>query len=109
MSFSPRRPAQPVRARVRAGALEQVEVDLAEERANALGRVSERLQEAIEDHELLCAVGAATPEQVDRSIDEIATAAWNLLVQRDCAGFRGDNRRWIREQYDIPPAALRRF
>lgn len=105
----PSRRSNPARARIRTGALEQVELDLVEERANALGRVADRLHEAIEDHRLLYDVGAATDEQLESALDEVAAAAWNLLVQRDCAGFRGDNRRWIRENYDLPGGALHRF
>ena len=108
MPYGPRH-SNPARARIQTGALAQVQLDLVEERANALGRVAERLQEAIEDHRLLRDVGAATDEQLDAALDEVATAAWNLLVQRDCAGFRGDNRHWIRQNYDLPGGAFHRF
>lgn len=100
---------RPASVRIRANALEQVELDLAEERANALGRVAGALEESIEVWRLLVDVGAATEEQIEAALANVASAAWALLVQRDCAGFRGDNRRWIRENFDVPAEALRRF
>jgi hypothetical protein len=110
---NPRRAAlagrRPASIRSRREALEQVDIDLAEERANALGRVGTRLEEAIADWQLLVEVGEATVEQVEAALDEVARSAWALLVQRDCAGFRGDNLQWIRRHYDIPAAALRRI
>lgn len=102
-------PHRAASARSRWDALDRTDVDLAEERANALGRVGHRLEEAIADWELLVEVGAATAEQVDAALTEVARAAWSLLVQRDCAGFRGDNLAWVRQHYPIPAAALRRI
>lgn len=86
-----------------------IERALAEERADALGRAGDRLEDAIDTWELLVDVGRATEEQVGAALTEVRDAAWALLVQRECVGFRGDNLGWIRRHYRIPVAALRRI
>lgn len=86
-----------------------VERALAEERADALGRAGTRLEEAIDTWELLIEVGHATEAQVHAALVEIRDAAWALLVQRECVGFRADNLGWIRKHYRIPATALRRI
>lgn len=86
-----------------------VERALAEERADALGRAGTRLEDAIETWELLVEVGHATEAQVHAALLEVRDAAWALLVQRECVGFRADNLGWIRRHYAIPPSALARI
>ena len=86
-----------------------VEGALAEERASALGRAGRQLDDALDTHRLLLEVGAATPEQLQASVDAIAHEAWKLIVQRECAGFRSDALSWVRAHYDIPVEALRRL
>lgn len=102
---------RPVSARLRSpsNALASVEAELLAERASALGRAGTRLDRALAAwarHE----AGEAA-EQVEREalLDAIREAAYALLVQRDCAGFRCDNLAWIRAHYDIPDAAFRRI
>lgn len=89
--------------------LAAIESELVEERANALGRVGERLEEAIDTWRLLVEVGAATEAQVEQALRDVRDAAWALIVQRECSGFRTDNLAWIRRYYDVPWAALRRI
>ncbi len=86
-----------------------VERALAEERADALGRAGTRLEDAIDTWRLLIEVGHATELQVAAALVEIRDAAWALMVQRECIGFRADNLGWIRKHYAIPPEALRRI
>ncbi|MEE8601137.1 hypothetical protein [Euzebya tangerina] len=86
-----------------------VEGALAEERANALGRAGRRLDEAIDTHRLLVEVGVATESQIAVALDAVAHEAWKLVVQRECAGFRSNAVDWVRTNYDIPAAALRRL
>lgn len=86
-----------------------VERALAEERADALGRAGTRLEDAIDTWHLVQEVGHATDEQVQAALAEVRDAAWSLLVQRECTGFRQDNLGWIRRHYAIPPAALARI
>lgn len=91
------------------GRMAGVERALAEERADALGRAGDRLEDAIGTWTLLVEVGHATEAQVQAALGEIRDAAWALLVQRECVGFRGDNLGWIRRHYPIPTAALARI
>lgn len=86
-----------------------VERALAEERADSLGRAGTRLEDAIDTWHLLQQVGYASEEQVAAALAEIRDAAWALLVQRECVGFRADNLGWIRTHYAIPRAALDRI
>lgn len=91
------------------GRMAGVERALAEERADALGRAGARLEDAIDTWQLLQDVGYANDEQVEAALVEIRDAAWSLLVQRECIGFRQDNLGWIRRHYPIPPAAFARI
>lgn len=92
-----------------AGRTAGIEAALAEERAYSLGRAGTRLEDAIDTWRLLVEVGCATDDQVQAALAEIRDAAWSLLVQRECAGFRGDNLGWIRRHYPIPAEATRRI
>lgn len=86
-----------------------IERVLAEERADSLGRAGDRLEDAIDTWELLVEVGQATAQQVEAALVEVRDAAWALMVQRECVGFRGDNLTEIRRHYRIPSAALARI
>lgn len=88
---------------------EHLQREFVSERASALGRMGRRLEEAIDTHRLLVEVGRATPEQLEAALLAIADATWSLLVQRECAGFRGDNLAAIRGSYAVPDAAVRRM
>lgn len=91
------------------GRMAGIERALAEERADALSRAGARLEDAIDTWELLVDVGYASEAQLGAALTEIRDAAWALLVQRECVGFRNDNLGWIRTHYRIPQAALRRI
>lgn len=86
-----------------------VEEALAEERANALGKAGKKLEDAIDDHRLLVEVGHATAEQVDHALEAVVQATWELIVQRECCGFRADNHRWLRQHYDVPDQVFLRL
>ncbi|MBW3663108.1 MAG: hypothetical protein KY469_08415 [Actinobacteria bacterium] len=86
------------------GQHEQVEVALIEERANALGRVGDRLEEALSAWRVAV---DGDPAEREAALVRVRDAAWALIVQRECVGFRCDNLRWIRRHYDIPPEAFR--
>ncbi len=86
-----------------------VEGALAEERANALGRAGRKLDEAIDTHRLLLEVGAADEAQVATALTAVRDAAWALMVQRECAGFRSDGRDWLRTNYALPTGVAERL
>lgn len=86
-----------------------VEEALAEERANAMGKAGKKLEDALNDHRLLVEVGHATAEQVEGALDAVVEAAWALVVQRECCGFRVDNHGWLREHYDVPEEVFARL
>lgn len=85
-----------------------LEREILAERAESLRRAGDRLQEALESRALLVEVGLATADQLEAALADVADAAWSLIVQRECAGFRMDNLAWIRAEYDLPPEVLRR-
>lgn len=86
-----------------------VDAELLEERAAALGRAGDRLERALARWQELSARDDVTGEQVDARLEEVAAATYALVVQRDCAGFRYGNLRWIRTQYQLPDEVLRRL
>ena len=91
-----------------ADAFVHVENQLSEERANALGRVGDRLEQAIAAWERLDVGPDGSTEERHLALMAVRDAAYALLVQRDCAGFRHGNLAWIRRHYAIPDAALPR-
>lgn len=93
----------------RSGVGAALEQELVAERAAALGRLGRRLQDAIDTHRLLVDVGEATSEQVDAALTAVGEAVWSLVVQRECAGFRGDVLGEIRAAYAVPDDAVRRM
>ena len=82
---------------------------LAEERANALGRAGRKLEEAVDTHRLLVDVGVAPNDQVAEALRDVRDAAWALMVQRECAGFREPDLGWLVRHYRVPPEVLRRL
>lgn len=90
-----------------------VEQALVEERASALGRIGRRLEDALAQWRRVrdaAADGRADdPAEVDAALDAVARATHDLLIQRECSGFRMNNLAWIREHYDVPGEALRRI
>lgn len=80
-----------------------IEREILHERVDALRRAGDRLEDALDAFRLLVEVGAATAAQVAAALDDVADAAWSLVVQRECSGFRLDNHAWVREHYDVPP------
>lgn len=82
---------------------------LAGERANALGRAGRRLEEAVDTHRLLVEVGRAEDQQIAASLRAVRDAAWALMVQRECAGFRSKDLAWLRTHYRVPAEVLRRL
>lgn len=99
----------PTPARTRSDALAAVECDFIAERASALGRIGSRLEAAIEAWERLRAAGEVDDPRVRAALHDVVEAAWALLVQRECAGFRVGNLRWIGRAYRVPDEALRRL
>lgn len=87
----------------------RVELELLAEQASALGRAGARLEDAIDTWRLLVDVGVATAQQIAAAVDDLTAAAYALLVQRECAGFRFANREWVRRHYAIPDEVLRRL
>lgn len=95
-----------------AGSLEEharVELELVEERASALGRAGERLDDAVEHWRRLVDRGWVSEREHEAALEELTAAAYALIVQRECTGFRFDNLAWIRRNYDIPEAVLDRL
>ncbi|MDX1620770.1 MAG: DUF6665 family protein [Nitriliruptorales bacterium] len=95
--------------RGRAEGLANVERELLEERANALGRAGDRLDRALATYRSIDGRPDVPRDRVEAALTEVRDATYALLVQRDCIGFRMDNLAWIRRHYDIPDRALRRI
>lgn len=90
-------------------ALANVDAEFVGERAAALGRAGRRVESAVAEWRALTARTDAPADDVEAALAEITAAAWALLVQRDCIGIRIDNLKWIRRQYDLPDAVVRRL
>lgn len=90
-------------------ALASVEAELLAERASALGRAGTRLERALDAWTRFEARDERDDREREALLTAVRDAAYALLVQRDCAGFRCDNFAWIRAHYDLPDAALRRI
>ncbi|GAA0627977.1 hypothetical protein GCM10009547_34480 [Sporichthya brevicatena] len=82
--------------------------ELSGERANTLGRAGVRLNEALTAYASVLETGA-DPDRVETALTEARDAAWALVVQRECAGFRSKDFTWLREHWGVPEEVLRRI
>lgn len=89
----------------------QVEVELLEERAAALGSAGRKLEDAVTTYRTALAIaeGALPAAHRDAMIDAIAAQLYRLVLQRECSGARHGNLEAIRRAYDVPLAAIRRM
>lgn len=88
---------------------EAVLEEFADERAHTLGRAGLRLQEALGAYRAALEAGDADREQVDAALGRARDAAWVLVVQRECAGFRSQDFGWLKEHWQVPEEVLRRI
>ena len=97
---------------------EAVLEELAGERAHTLGRAGRRLEEALAAYRAALddaahaggnAHQAATADQVRAAFVRARDAAWALVVQRECAGFRSRDLGWLREHWQVPDEVLRQI
>ena len=87
---------------------EAVLEEFAGERAHTLGRAGQRLKDALADYRAVVAAGD-NAEQVDAALRRARDAAWALVVQRECTGFRSRDLGWLREHWQVPEEVLRRI
>jgi hypothetical protein len=88
--------------------LSDIQLEIAQEQAEALGLAGRKLQDSIDRFN--DAVDGELPSGAESGlIDEIAARAWALLVQRELIGFRHENLRWIRERFQIPDTVISRL
>lgn len=78
-----------------------LELEIAQEQAEALGLAGRKLQDSIDAYNRTCVSRPEGPIQ-PKLLKEIASRAWALIVQRELLGFRHENLRYIRERFDIP-------
>lgn len=83
--------------------------EIAEERAHTLGRAARRLEEAVAAYRAATGAGGGDAEQVESALRQARDAAWALVVQRECAGFRSRDLGWLRDHWQVPDEVLRRI
>ncbi len=83
--------------------------ELADERAHSLGRAGEHLREALAAYHAVVEAGGEDRGQVEAALGRARDAAWALVVQRECAGFRSRDFGWLREHWQVPDEVLRRI
>ena len=89
--------------------VDTVQHEIAEEKAGALGRTGQRLQQALElfrELEQRTADQAQTRAHRERLLWELADRVESLLVQREACGLRDS--RHVLKHYDIPREAIAR-
>ncbi len=88
---------------------EAVLEEFAEERASALGVAGRRLEEAVANYRAVVEDTGSNAEQVAAAFKRARDAAWALMVQRECAGFRSRDLSWMRELWGVPDEVLRQI
>lgn len=88
---------------------EAVLEEIAGERAHTLGRAGQQLKAALADYRAVLAGGSEETAQVEAALVRARDAAWALVVQRECAGFRSRDLGWLREHWQVPEEVLRRI
>ncbi|MGQ0843352.1 MAG: DUF6665 family protein [Sporichthyaceae bacterium] len=90
-------------------AYEAVLDEVAQERASALGLAGRRLEEAVARYRALVEDDAAGDQQLAEAFAQTRDAAWALMVQRECAGFRSRDLGWLRDLWQVPDEVLRQI
>jgi hypothetical protein len=88
--------------------MNDLELEIAREQAEALGLAGKKLQESIDAFNR-AARQAETSVDHDRLLGDIASRAWALMVQRELMGFTHENLRWVLDRFDVPDGALRKM
>jgi hypothetical protein len=89
--------------------VDTVQLEVAEEKADALGRAGRRLQQAIEvfrEHEQRAVAERRADAKRDRLLWDLAERVESLIVQREACGL-GDSR-YVLAFYDVPNEAVLR-
>lgn len=86
---------------------EGVLAEFAEEQGHALGRAGERLNEALAEYRRMSEAGPSDSQKVREALTQARDAAWALVVQRECAGFRSRDLNWLREHWQVPDEVIR--
>jgi Family of unknown function (DUF6665) len=84
-----------------------LEFEIAQEQAESLGVAGRKLQASIERYR--AAVRRRHASEREALLNEIASRAWGLMVQRELIGFKQDNVRWMLDNFDLPAAALKQL
>ena len=82
--------------------------EVASERASTLGRAAERLSAAVARYRTLVEDGA-DEQRLEPALQDARDAAWAMVVQRECAGFRSRDLNWLKEHWQVPDEVLRRI
>ena len=89
--------------------VDTVQLEVAEEKADALGRAGRRLQQAIEafrEHEQRAAAERRADAKRERLLWDLAERIEALLVQREACGLRDS--RYVLAFYGVPREAVMR-
>jgi DNA topoisomerase VI subunit B len=82
-----------------------LELEIAKERAGALGRTGRRLQKSLDVYAKELG-SRARPEKIERMVEEIAAIVFEFLTQRETMGLVHENLEWVLKTYDLPDAVL---
>jgi len=81
--------------------------EFTEERGHTLGRAGRRLGETLAAYREVVEAEGSDPAEVAAALTRARDAAWALVVQRECAGFRSADLNWMREHWQVPDEVLR--
>lgn len=85
-----------------------VELEIAREQASALGRAGKKLRISLEIYESK-RVEVVSEKEEQALISDISDNLWGLMLQREFLGFTNDNISWIKSNYVIPEAAIKKL
>ena len=69
-----------------------------EEQATALGAAGRKFEKVLEEYQSKLKAN----EQTQELLQELADAAWELILQREFVGFVHGNIEWLKRSYQIP-------
>lgn len=93
---------------VKAKNLGQLELEIMQDHASALGQAGRKLKNVLKSYQLEKKSDFPGNNE-DSLIQSIADAVYHLMLQREFIGFVEDNIKWIQKSYDIPQDALKRL
>jgi hypothetical protein len=88
------------------GKLNALELEIAKEKATALGIAGKKLEDSIATYKKAISRPDIRSEERDQHLAEVSANVSALIIQRELVGLVHENMPWVIQNYEIPDEAL---